>query len=439
MSINVVEVEVLGAVAPLSSATPQRTGVAAAGTSRYASRADHVHDTIHVEYALPAVATDVTADLQALINLYSASNRGARIHLSGGRGLLSGGGLTHKQNVHLEGGGQGITTLQSQGAYPCINMLGDFGAGAPLNNAGVSQMTLRGSGKATSGTGGIVANFTNRCSIKDVRVFGADKAVSSANAWQTEVTGLLVDGGGSDQSNYGLFLAEDYHDSLPYDNNAHIVSRLVAQNLVETAVRIENGTGSHFDNCQAMASRLGWWVGDQPGGHSPIQFMAFEGCDGDTCTDGNWVFNKGLSSYLGDIWLSHIWSGLTGPSDSPGSFHIRGARDFQLSGLKAASNACCLHIQDSDLVQVLGFQSRNYDRAGTGTPAILVANSTNCQIIGATGRRTTSNASTRFIVETGTSDSNLYSDINADTADTIIGANSRRHNRRDSVAASWLA
>ncbi len=392
-----------------------------------------------IDYTLTAIAVDVAADINNRLTALSANPGGGRVRLSGGKGFVSS-SIVIPANCSVAGRGRGATEISANGNFPVVILQGNVGATTPLLKAGVLDMTIRGGGNASSNADGVRADYTNRCYIHNVQFYSCQNAIRSSNAWMMEIDKVRIDGAGTDGSINGIYLLENYNATInSYDNNAHIVTNTVIQGYGTfiSGVRIENGTGSLFQNVQSMGCQYGWYVGDQPGGHSPIQFMFFNQCQGDTSSSAGWVFSKGTSSFMSYIYMTDIWSGLSGPSDVHGGFYIVGGTQMEITGLKGAGNSYGAVISGCSRIRMHQINIHNYDRAGAGACAVLFDNTTKSSLTQGSFPNSGGVAGTHSVVSNNGSNLNVFENITADKAILIADASSKTLNIE--VNGAWVA
>ena len=324
--------------------------------------------------------------------------------------------LTACHGVHLVGAGAYATEIFTSGTNQVIKAIGS--SSAPLNKAGVKNMTIRGGGKANTSAHGIDLQWANTCYLENLVFFGCRNALNLAHQWQTYLTNISVHGGGADQSYIGVFM--DATD-LTYIDNAVIASGVVVQSTSGYGFRIINGQGSKFVNCEAGGNPMvyAWYIGDPPSGTVPCQWLHISNCLGDSTTGTTWLIRQGTASELSQIQISNCWAG-----NGDKGFYLDGLSYSALTNLLSVGHASsaivlnqCAYVTVSNSV----FKTCN-ENLSVGVYDIALQSSTYCTINGCTSEPLIAGKS---LVETGSSNTNTIYGNNLFQGMTLIGANTQ--------------
>jgi hypothetical protein len=375
-------------------------------------------------YAPAPSGGDDRSALQGVIDTYSTypqfDTGGVEIVLD--RGIYRVGAsldLTGRHGVHIRGQGMHATEIRALGNFPVVTATGS--SGAPLNQASLKGMTIRGYGHGTvtgpettyNNAHGIALHWTNRCAVEDIMFYGCRIGIYLTHAWQTTLTNLQAAGQNEDRCHQGVFLGASDSNFI---DNAVIASGCMMQQCLYAGFRIVNGQGSKFTSCEAGGdgTKYGWYIGDTIS-NLACQWMHIDNCLADSVEVG-WLIEAN-NHPLGEMILTSLWTG----NSADAGMIIRNAADLQVNGLIAITHSNqAIRLEDCTRISISQVTARQYNNSNNGSSCILLHNSTACTVSNITAYSSHDAAAVR---ETGTSDQNLIATVS--NQPELIGANSQ--------------
>lgn len=361
------------------------------------------------------VADDRAAIQAAIDSLgpFSPNNtRGGAVYIPAGTYLVSASiNLLLKHGVSVIGDGELATEVKASGDYPVFDV---EGVGIT-----VADMTIRGGGSGLSSAHGLRLTSCNSGIVQNLNVYNCKHGLSIWRAWQLHVSNIDMHGTSCD---YGIYMGES--PSVNAKNNAVVASNLHIKDCLTCGIRIINGQGSKFVNCEASATVIGWDIGSPTTGTVLCQWLHFSNCLGDGCSSYCWRIRKGNATEIGEMQFSNCWAG-----NCTGGPHVY---------FEDASKIVCnnwqmvkawthnLHLKGCDQIQFTDTQFLRHNTSNTTKQSICVEDSTSCIISGVTEADTGQGFTDDAFVELGTSDNNVFH-ISGGTTGVLLGAASRAH------------
>jgi hypothetical protein len=355
------------------------------------------------------------------INQYQGKNA-ARLRMPRGVSRVSNLDVTNASNVQFVGEGDGVTTLRNTANAPCINSTNVTGTNDSFRMA-FRDFCIYGPGRANTSAHGMDLKALNNGSIQDVRFYACRDALRLTNNWQTDVSRLKVDGGGTVGGSLTC-----YNGVVMLDGPGAVLENAVKfyggviSGCENWGFRGQSVTGSAIFGMEILAcGQVGLYVGDNPSGKD-LKWFTYAGGLIDTCGQ-LFIAHRGGATYGGQIHLSGLWMGYGNKGGGLGTaIEVQGINDATFrpdvifnSDASFIASACDNVIFDFGTIQ-------GYDRSLVGVVPIQLANSTNVTVRGGGMKKTPSSPSTICVAETGTSNSNNIQGINADGGGTIIGS-----------------
>jgi hypothetical protein len=243
---------------------------------------------------------------------------------------------------------------------------------APRLNAFIANCVIRGNGLGNTSAVGVSTNATNRCGLINVRFLGHYAAYKGIDAFEFYARDCWVDGTGADQSAIGYWLLSGGLDA-DY-NNTHFFFNCNAMSVSLYGLRIENGQGSQFTNCQYLGGVHGIYIGD-PTSAGTLQFMFFNGCQTDSTSSYGIFIKKGGATSVSDIQFVGQWAGLAGTANI--YLQDLAARNVTFTSTTAENSQWSMVLDTCSGIAVTGLACGNYDAGNSGAPSVVLANSTN--------------------------------------------------------------
>lgn len=375
----------------------------------------------------PTGSADSTAAIQAACAVANEGN-GGRVYLPTGSYKVTS-TITRQQNVYIVGdgpgydpGGSGFTSLVAVGNFPIVASVGS--ASNVINGGGVQNLVINGtwgSNNANTSSIGISESFTNRAIHRDVRIHGCYQGMYGIGIWQIIWDNVQVDGGGTQQNNFGFYL-----DQLPTSfpsgtSNAVIATGCMAQGVADTGFRLLNPNGSKFTACEAENGNYGFFIGNTSSGMYPIEFAHFVNCLADTCGIYGWVIQQGSNAVACTyIQLANCWG-----SSCTSGFYIDGCDQVNLTNLQVGNNSAggiILHNSQHCIVSNSELHANN-TAANAGAGDITISGGSFNTIIGNLSQNF--NTAGKSLVESNGTDTNLIVHNALFAGATLIGTHTR--------------
>ncbi|EMS96982.1 hypothetical protein H009_14698 [Agrobacterium tumefaciens str. Cherry 2E-2-2] len=360
------------------------------------------------------------------INQYQGKNA-ARLRLPRGVGRIGTSvDLTGAHNVHIVGEGDGVTTVRLTENVPAFKTT--TVAGNDDMRIGLAEFCIYGPGRANVNAHGIDFGALNNGFIRDVRFYALRDAIRLRNNWQTDLTRIKIDGGPTPGGALTCYRGICLLDGLAAGGGSNTV--------IENAVKIHGGiisgcetvgfrgesvSGSMVVGLEVLAcGNTGVLIGDNPGG-KPVKWFTWTGGMIDTCGD-LLVLVKGASSELTQMHFSSFWLGYANAGSGNGdAVRVEGATYCTFRpDVVFNSDTALVAVGCDEIVYEAGVV-QGYDRSSVGSTAIILENTLRSKIAVGRGRKTAGSPGATFLAETGSSDFNLLTDINADGGMTVIG------------------
>lgn len=360
------------------------------------------------------------------INKYQGANA-ARLRLPRGMGRLGvdSVNLTGAHNVTISGEGDGISNIRFTGNFPAFKTTSV--AGDDDMRIGLEDFCIYGPGRQHEQAHGIDFGALNHGLIRNIRIYRARDMVRLRNNWQTEIVSLRGDGGpdaGGGLSSYrGICLLdgldENGNSSSVIENGVKIYGGVIS-GCENVGFRGESVSGSMVLGLEILAcGKTGVHIGDNPGG-KPTKWFSWTGGMIDTCGDGI-VLQRGRSSELIEMHFDDMWIGYANAGGGTGdAIRIEGGCDIEFSPSKIV-NVDTAFISVGCVGVVLDAKSINdYDRSLLGTTPIVLHDTVQSSVSVGRGRKTLDSPAQFFLAETGSSNFNVFSGINADRTMSIL-------------------
>jgi hypothetical protein len=367
--------------------------------------------------------TDDTAAINAAINYWAPFQtfvtNGGRVYFPTGRyKITSTINLTGKHGIFLQGSGVHATEIFATGDYPVFESINT--ASEPWVDGHIVDMTIRGGGYTNANSHGIYTVFTNGCTVNNITLYSCKYGLNINHAWQYHIENVDIHGGGVDRCDIGVYMGPT---TLANIDNAITASNITVKDCITAGVRIINGQGSKFVNCESGATPIGWYIGEPSSGSVACEWLHFTNCLADTTTNTGWRLIKGAAARLGQMQFANCWSGNNTDTLAQGLLYIDGGEDIVFTGsqfIRSTNNG--IQLISCNRIIFAGYILTGFNQSNSAKTGVLLNNTFRCVFY---GQHTTLNGFTGSdVLETGTSNINYISVTNSNGAQ-IIGADSR--------------
>lgn len=323
--------------------------------------------------------------------------------------------MTGYHGLMIYGSGPLATEIKATGNFPVF--FHSSSSAAPLNKATIRGMTIRGGGNTNALAHGVSWTWANGCEISDVVFYGCYYGLYLSHQWQTVLSDLYAHGGGADRCNTGIYMAES---DTSFVDNAVIASGCVMTQCIADGYRILNGQGSKWSSCEAGACNIGWNIGNVGAGPPPCEWMHFANCLGDSCTQYNFLLQKGSAPYVGKMSFVGTWSGNAGIH----GIGISGGEDISFAGgVNAGNTQAAIYLTQCTKVVVSSMACYGNNESATAGVYDITISAGTYNVI--TGNTLTSQTGTQNFGEVAATDSNSIVGNSFLNGATIAGANTK--------------
>lgn len=326
--------------------------------------------------------------------------------------------LDDEHGAWFQGSGKDATSIRAAGDFEVISMQG--ASDDVLNKVAVSDMTIIGGHRSYTSAYGIKATWTNHCRASNLIFKGCRAGIYTKHGWQFEWCNVVATGGSDGDKNFDGF----YMDSttLSFVDNAVVGDHVYSQYVENDGIRIINGQGSKFSNCEmGGCGRHGWYIGDPPSGTVLCQWMHFTNCLADSVGGVGWNIIRGSATELSEMQFSNCWSGNTASY----LIEVRNADNLMFENtftINCDTFGILLNGSNKILMSNTTVLDVNTGGGGSGW-AVLLQDSSNCRLI--TGTATKAGGTSPSIAEGGTSNNNRIAFWDVDNGMSIIGSGTR--------------
>lgn len=329
--------------------------------------------------------------------------------------LESGVNVTGATNVLIEGDGDGATTLKGIGNNPVI--FSTDTVANPLFRFGVRDLTIQGPGASQSNAHGIDLGANNNCALS-VRVWACRRGIALANSWQTTLSNARIDGLGGLACYDGIYLKDG--ESAVVENAVLVLGGQI-QGVQRYGLRGESVAGSKVFGLEIVGcGSAGVYIGESPSGKDTKWFTWVGGLV-DTCPNLITI-KKGSASVAELMHFSGMWLGYATASNGIGVEFV-GMSDCTFSADIIANVVYAANIQNSQRISFSARAIKDYDRANTGSVAVIMNNADDCSIHGGVWTKSAGSPSTLAVIEQNGAAGNVYRVDKASGTISMIAGN----------------